>query len=202
MWPVSRRCGMRLQQTDRIADDQPVLIELVVAEVPTNGRVAPFNVEVFERAALHGVAQFAFPAPFLAVGDCAGVHVVAADVAVHQGQTGDAEGDEVVVMPYLPGFFFRIVITGVVTVVGQGAAAGAIDPHPPAVASEFLQANVEGVAAVFGREQARPGLVVQIAGPGTAIFLAIEETQVGAEGPVADGLAVNQVRKKIGRAHN
>ncbi len=56
-----------------------------------------------------------------------------------------------------------------------------------------MQADIEGVAAVFGREQARPGLVVQIAGPGAAVFLAIEETQVGAEGPVADGLAVNQV---------
>ncbi|MNR37493.1 hypothetical protein D3C85_1555140 [compost metagenome] len=78
------------------------------------------------------------------------MHVIAADVAVHQGQTGNTEGDEVVVVAQLPGFFLGVVIAGVVTIVGQGAAAGAVDPHPDIVAAELLQADIEGVAAVFG----------------------------------------------------
>jgi hypothetical protein len=56
---------------------------------------------------------------------------------------------------------FPGIVAGVVTVVGQGAAAGAVDPHPRTVAGEFLQADVEGVAAVLGREQAN-GFVVQL----------------------------------------
>ncbi|MNF66859.1 hypothetical protein D3C84_486580 [compost metagenome] len=56
-----------------------------------------------------------------------------------------------------------------------------------------MQADVEGVAAVFGREQTVHCLVVQLAGPGAAVILAVEETQVGAQGPVAKRLAVDQV---------
>ncbi|MNX81271.1 hypothetical protein D3C86_1129540 [compost metagenome] len=121
------------------------------------------------------------------------MHIVAADIAVHQGQARYAKGGEVVVVAYLPGFLPGIVVAGVVAVVGQGAAAGAVDPHPGVVAGEFLQADVEGVAAVFGREQTVQGFVVQLAGPGAAVILAVEETQVGAQGPVADRLVVGQV---------
>ncbi|MNO98766.1 hypothetical protein D3C76_905200 [compost metagenome] len=121
------------------------------------------------------------------------MHVVAADVAVHQGQAGNAEGDEVVVVTHLPGLLFGVVIAGVVAVVGQGPATGAVDPHPHVVAAEFLQADVEGVAAVFGREQGKRGLVVEVAGQGAAVFLADEVAEVGAQGPVADGLAVAEV---------
>ena len=121
------------------------------------------------------------------------MHVVAADVAVHQGQARHAEGDEVVVVTHLPGFFPGVVIAGVVTVVGQGATAGAVDPHPRTVAGEFLQADVKGVAAVLGREQAKQGFVVQLAGAGAAVILAVEETEVGAQGPVTQWLAVHQV---------
>ncbi|MNN44253.1 hypothetical protein D3C81_1585340 [compost metagenome] len=142
---------------------------------------------------MHRVGQFGFAAPFLAIGDRAGVHVVTADVAVHQGQAGNAEGDEVVVVAHLPGLFPGVVIAGVVAVVGQGAAAGAVDPHPHVVAGEFLQADIEGVAAIFGREQGKRGLVVEVTGLGAAVFLADEVAQVGPQGPVADGLAVGQV---------
>ncbi|MND80918.1 hypothetical protein D3C80_727000 [compost metagenome] len=121
------------------------------------------------------------------------MHIVTADVAVHQGQARNAQGGEVVVVAYLPGFLLGIVVTGVVAVVGQGTAAGAVDPHPGVVAGEFLQADVEGVAAVFGREQTVQGFVVQLAGPGAAVILAVEETQVGAQGPVTQWLAVGQV---------
>ncbi|MNM72885.1 hypothetical protein D3C81_845900 [compost metagenome] len=121
------------------------------------------------------------------------MHVVAADVAVHQGQARNAECDEVVVMTHLPGFFLGVVIAGVVAVVGQGAAAGAVDAHPDIVAAEFLQADVEGVAAVLGREEGERGFVVEVAGQGAAVFLADEVAEVGAEGPVADRLAVAQV---------
>ena len=90
------KCYTGLQQTDRIADDQPVLIELVVAVVPAHARIAPAHVEVFQRAALHRIAYFGLAAPLLAVGDGAGVYVAAADIAVHQGQARYAEGGEFV----------------------------------------------------------------------------------------------------------
>ncbi|CAI8959709.1 hypothetical protein EMIT0357P_60090 [Pseudomonas marginalis] len=121
------------------------------------------------------------------------MYVTAADIAVHQGQSRHAEYHEVEVMPHLPGFFLGVVVAGVVAVVGQGAATGAVDAHPHAVAGEFLQAHIEGVAAVFGREQGEHGLVVEVAGQGAAVFLAVEETEVGPQGPVAHGLAVGQV---------
>ncbi|MNZ87502.1 hypothetical protein D3C78_1063620 [compost metagenome] len=56
-----------------------------------------------------------------------------------------------------------------------------------------MQADIEGVAAIFGREQGKRGLVVEVTGLGAAVFLADEVAQVGAQGPVADGLAVGQV---------
>src|SRR3546814_10511763 len=83
-------------------------------------RITPFHIEALQRTALYGVGQFAFAAPFLTVGDGAGVHVVTADVAVHQGQARHADGSEVEVVAHLPGSFLGVVIAGVVAVVGQG----------------------------------------------------------------------------------
>ncbi|MNM49960.1 hypothetical protein D3C81_609800 [compost metagenome] len=47
---------------------------------------------------------------------------------------------------------------------------------------------------MLGGEQAGPGLVVQVAGAGAAVFLAEEEAEVGAQHPVADRLAVLQLQ--------
>ena len=148
--PLRSDLPLELQQRNRIADKNPVLIELVIAEVPAHGRVAPLHIEVLQRTALHRVGQLRLTPPFLAVGDRPGVYVAAADIAVHQGQPRNPEHHKVKVMAHLPGLFLGVVVAGVVAVVGQGAAAGAVDAHPGAVATEFLQANVEGVAVVFG----------------------------------------------------
>lgn len=56
-----------------------------------------------------------------------------------------------------------------------------------------MQADVEGVAAIFGREQGERGLVVEVTGQRAAVLLADEVAEVGAQGPVAQGLAVGQV---------
>ncbi|MNZ49631.1 hypothetical protein D3C78_674060 [compost metagenome] len=47
---------------------------------------------------------------------------------------------------------------------------------------------------MLGGEQAGPGLVVQVTGAGTAVFLAEEEAEVGTQHPVADRLAVLQLQ--------
>ncbi len=56
-----------------------------------------------------------------------------------------------------------------------------------------MQADIEGVAAVFRREQGERGFVVEVAGQRAAVFLADEVAEVGTQGPVTHGLAVAQV---------
>ena len=48
----------RLQHGQRVVEDQPVLVELVGAEVTTDAGIAPLDVEALERPALYRVGQF------------------------------------------------------------------------------------------------------------------------------------------------
>ncbi|MCY1434293.1 hypothetical protein D9M71_503500 [compost metagenome] len=139
---------------------------------------------------MHDIGQFCVSYAFLTIGDGTNVHVVTVDIAVHQRQTRNPDGGEVVVIAHLPGVLLRVVEAGVEAVVGQAAAAGAVDAHPLAVAGEFLQANVERTAANLGGEQARVDLVVDFSGQFAAVIVVLEIAEVGAQGPVSDRLAM------------
>ena len=97
-------------------------------------------------------------------------------------------------MTHLPGFLFGTVVAGVERVVGQGAAAGAVDPHPAIVATDLLQADIESTGTIPRRKQRRNRAVVQVAGFGAAVFAAAEITQIGAQRPVAQRLAVGHLQ--------
>ena len=91
-----------------VADDHAVLVQ-VVLEVAAGGGVAQFQAEVFQRAALEHVGDVGVALPGLAfAGARAAVDVVAGEVAGHEGQAGNAEGGEVVVVADLPGAFVLV----------------------------------------------------------------------------------------------
>ena len=119
--------------------------------------------------------------------------VIAADIAVHHGQARHAEYCKVQIVTHLPGTFLGQVVAGVVAVVGQGAAAGAVDLEPAIVATDFLQAHIQGVALVFGRQQGVGGSVVEVTRQFAAVVLAPEITEVGSQCHIANRLAVQHV---------
>ncbi|MNZ94770.1 hypothetical protein D3C78_1138860 [compost metagenome] len=84
-----------LPDRQRIADIETGFIG-VAGEAGAVGGVAQAQGQVLQRAALEHVLEVGVAFPFLAVvGQAGDLRVVALDVAVHQGQAGDAEGGEV-----------------------------------------------------------------------------------------------------------
>src|SRR5690606_36973423 len=130
-----------LPERQGVAEDQAVLVQ-VVAEVGAGGGVAPRDAEVLQRAILEHVGDVGVAFPFLAFGQAGtAVDVVAGQVAGHEGQAGNAEGGEVVVVAGLPGL---LVLEGEVADLHEvdQEGVGAVDVGEAGVAARSEERRV------------------------------------------------------------
>src|SRR5690606_12455882 len=89
--------GPPLQQRPGVIEDQPVFVD-VGAVVGAGGDVAQADVQILQRAALHGVANIQIPLPLLALEAQTGIDVIAPDIAHRGRQTRYTQRSEVVVV--------------------------------------------------------------------------------------------------------
>ncbi|MCY1290568.1 hypothetical protein D9M70_397210 [compost metagenome] len=160
--------------------------------VGTHHGIAPAQPEILQRPALDHVADVDVALPGLAVVVPGHLGMVAAGVASHGRQAGNAQGGEVVVIAQLPGALVSSGEVAYLDVVDQ-RRAGARDEDHAVVAVHALVAGADRVPAIGGAEEAGERAVVQLTQVRAALVAGGEQADVGAQGPVADLLLVRQV---------
>src|SRR5690554_1423683 len=190
--PTPLRVGtLYSEKRPGVVEDQPVLID-VGAVVGAGGNIADADIQVLQRAALHGVADIQIPLPLLALETHTGIDVITPDITHRGHQPRHTQRSEVVVVAYLPG-----ALVGPGKFVGRYLVTQRRDvveyPREGIITEHRLIAEVEGMATMAGRQQAVERLVVDIAEQAVTVLCGIVETDIGAQHPVTHRLAVFEV---------